>query len=68
MHEIEAVYENGALKLAQPLPLSEHERVLVTVKPLASKIAASAGLLTWTGDPDDLSHLLGPENSLWERS
>jgi predicted DNA-binding antitoxin AbrB/MazE fold protein len=29
---VEAVYENGVLKPAQPLPLKEHERVQVTVQ------------------------------------
>ncbi len=28
---VEAIYENGTLKLAQPLPLKEQERVQVTV-------------------------------------
>ena len=30
----EATYENGTLKMAKPLPLEEHARVQVTVKPL----------------------------------
>ncbi len=30
---VEAVYENGVLKLAEPLPLEEHEKVSVTVEP-----------------------------------
>jgi len=29
--EVDAVYENGFLKLLQPLDLAEHEHVLVTV-------------------------------------
>ena len=36
--EVEATYENGVLKLDKPLPLGEHERVTVSVKPLASPI------------------------------
>ena len=28
---VEAVYENGVLKPAQPLPLKEHEKVRITV-------------------------------------
>lgn len=28
---VEAIYENGVLRPAQPLPLAEHERVQVTV-------------------------------------
>jgi len=30
---VEAVYENGVLKPAEPLPLKEHERVSTTVQP-----------------------------------
>ena len=43
---VEAVYENGVLKPAQPLPLKEHESVRVTVEQrqptLAERIVASA--------------------------
>lgn len=46
---VEAVYENGVLKPAQPLPLQEHERVTVSVElarpPLAERIAARARAL-----------------------
>jgi predicted DNA-binding antitoxin AbrB/MazE fold protein len=30
---VDAVYENGTLKLERPLPLKEHEKVRVTVEP-----------------------------------
>ena len=30
---IEAIYENGVLKPAQPLPLKEHETVRITIEP-----------------------------------
>jgi predicted DNA-binding antitoxin AbrB/MazE fold protein len=46
---IEAVYENGVLKPAEPLPLEEHAKVSVTVEParqsLAQHIAALARAL-----------------------
>ena len=49
---VEAVYENGVLKPAQPLPLQEHESVRVIV--LAGKTVAeqSAGLMGWTGSAE----------------
>ncbi len=31
---VDAIYENGVLKPAQPLPLAEHARVQVTVETL----------------------------------
>jgi len=46
---VEAIYENGVLKLEKPLPLKEHERVNVTVEKrsptLAERIVARAGEL-----------------------
>ncbi len=57
---VEAVYENGALKLSQPLPLQEHDKVQVTVHtPVTSHEAIAAvhkgyGLLRWTGDAETL--------------
>ena len=46
---VEAVYENGVLKPAQPLPFKEHEKVSISVEPtgfsLAERIAARASAL-----------------------
>jgi predicted DNA-binding antitoxin AbrB/MazE fold protein len=59
---VEAVYENGTLKLARPLPLKEHERVRVTVEPQISWAERTAGIIKWTGDVKTLEHLaLDPE-------
>lgn len=48
---VEAIYEDGVLKLAQPLPFAEHETVQVTVQAAVSRARQTAGLLRWTGDP-----------------
>ena len=66
--EVEAVYENGVLKPAGPLPLKENERVTVSINKSASRIRQSAGLIQWTGDRKDLEQLLGPNNQPWERA
>ena len=55
--EVEATYEDGVLKPSQPLPLREHERVVVSVKQKVSRIRKAAGLLRWTGDPDVLKQI-----------
>lgn len=34
-HVVQATYENGILRLAQPLPLKDHEQVRVTVERLS---------------------------------
>jgi predicted DNA-binding antitoxin AbrB/MazE fold protein len=60
---VEAVYENGSLKLSQTLPLQEHDKVQVTVHvPVAVPQALAAvqkgyGLLRWTGDAETLRHV-----------
>jgi predicted DNA-binding antitoxin AbrB/MazE fold protein len=49
--EVEATYENGVLKLDEPLPLAEHERLVVRISPITSVAEESYGLIGWTGDP-----------------
>ena len=59
---VEAVYENGVLKLAQPLPFQEHEKVRITVMPAVSHVRRSAGLIGWTGSQEDADFVaLSPE-------
>ncbi len=54
---VEAVYENGVLKPAQPLPLQEHDRVQVTIHVKPSVARESAGMLRWRGDWETLRRL-----------
>lgn len=59
---IEAVYENGVLKPAQPLPLKEHEKVTITVQPGESPLVRAYGMLGWAGDAETLERIaLDPE-------
>ena len=51
---VEAVYENGVLKPARPLPLKEKEHVRLTVEPDDDPVGRTYGLLHWTGDPETL--------------
>lgn len=54
---VEAVYENGVLKLEQPLPLQEHEKVHVTIEPAISLARRTAGMVPWTGDVETLERI-----------
>jgi predicted DNA-binding antitoxin AbrB/MazE fold protein len=64
---IEATYENGVLKPAQPLPLREQEKVIVTVLPAVSLARQSAGMVPWTGDIETLERLIrDPEFGILE--
>jgi predicted DNA-binding antitoxin AbrB/MazE fold protein len=59
---VEAVYENGMLKLARPLPLKEREKVQVTVLRETSVARETYGLMGWTGDAATLERFaLDPE-------
>jgi predicted DNA-binding antitoxin AbrB/MazE fold protein len=62
---VEAIYENGVLKLSEPLPFPEHEKLSVTVVPKTNWVQETAGILGWKGDPDELRRLaLSPELDL----
>ena len=54
---VEAVYENGTLKLDKPLPLKEHAQVQVTVRP-SSVADQTYGMIGWSGDADTFDRLL----------
>ncbi|MCI0641505.1 MAG: antitoxin family protein [Gemmataceae bacterium] len=65
---VEAVYENGVLKPAAPLPLKERETVRITVEPQASPILQARGIAGWAGDhaalePFAMSPELDPQES-----
>ena len=60
---VEATYENGVLKPAQPLPLDEHEKVELVIRTPAEIQAAleavrrSYGLIGWTGDAETVQRI-----------
>ena len=55
---MDAVYEDGVLKLKGPLPFKEHEKVQVTVEPAVNWVERTYGLIQWTGDPKELRRLV----------
>ena len=64
---VEATYENGVLKPAEPLPLKDHQKVRVTVEPDVNLARATSGLLGWTGDAETVERIaLDPEYSVEE--
>jgi predicted DNA-binding antitoxin AbrB/MazE fold protein len=54
---VEAVYEDGVLKPVEPLPLSEHERVRVTVEPVRPPVWEQIVALTADAPPEALAKL-----------
>jgi predicted DNA-binding antitoxin AbrB/MazE fold protein len=66
--EIEAVYENGVLKLPRELPLQDGQKVTVTVH-LPAAPRRSRAVIQWTGRLEDLRYLiLSDDNDLMEAS
>jgi predicted DNA-binding antitoxin AbrB/MazE fold protein len=53
---VEAVYENGVLKPAQPLPLKEHETVQVTVQTTRSWVEETAVIMGFQGTPEEADY------------
>ncbi len=56
----EAVYEDGVLKPAAPLPLKEHDKVRLILEredEAVRRVRESYGRLRWVGDPEVLRRL-----------
>ena len=63
---VEAVYENGVLKLSEPVPFRDHERVRVTIEPAVSRVRQTAGLIGWSGSAEELEQFLNdPDESVF---
>jgi predicted DNA-binding antitoxin AbrB/MazE fold protein len=50
---VEATYEDGVLKPAQPLPLKEHEKVRVTIPPATNWVQETYGICGWRGSAEE---------------
>jgi predicted DNA-binding antitoxin AbrB/MazE fold protein len=61
---VEATYENGALKVAEPLPLKEHAQVRVTIEPKTTWADATYGMLGWKGTHEELEQILAEAEEL----
>ena len=59
---VEAIYEQGVLKLKEPLPFGEHERVQVTVRRPSNWVQETAGILGFKGTAEEAEYFaLDPE-------
>jgi predicted DNA-binding antitoxin AbrB/MazE fold protein len=65
--DIEAIYDNGVLKLPRELPLENGLTVRITIHPPGRGVKRGAGRIGWTGDPDVLRQIaLDPEYGVEE--
>ncbi len=53
---VEATYEDGVLKPAEPLPLAEHQKVQITIGTGKSPILQAYGIMGWTGSAELADH------------
>ncbi len=60
---VEAIYENGVLKPNERLPLKEHEKVTITVRPATSLARQTAGMVPWAGDAETLENTMRDPDS-----
>ena len=55
---VDAIYEDGVLKPAEPLPLGEREKVRVTVESQPSPVLEGYGIIGWKGTHEELEQIL----------
>ncbi|MFI5455511.1 MAG: antitoxin family protein [Isosphaerales bacterium] len=66
---VEATYENGVLRPAKPLPLTESQKVQVTIQTQPVDILQAYGIIGWKGDAETVEHFaLDPELDPQEQS
>jgi predicted DNA-binding antitoxin AbrB/MazE fold protein len=53
---VEAIYENGVLKPAHPLPLKEHEKVQIVVCPYVKNLADAYGIMGFQGTAEEADY------------
>jgi predicted DNA-binding antitoxin AbrB/MazE fold protein len=64
--QVEAVYENGVLKLSRELPLHEGQKVTITIHPTGSPPQRLYGLVPWKGDLEEFDRWLNdPDEGQW---
>jgi predicted DNA-binding antitoxin AbrB/MazE fold protein len=56
--DIEAVYQHGTLKLPHELPLSDGQKVRITIHATGRAQRRARGLIQWKGSLEDLDNLI----------
>lgn len=66
---IDAIYEDGVLKPAQPVKLQEHQRVRIVIQEWPTFASQMYGHIGWTGDAETVRRIANePEFGVHEAS
>jgi predicted DNA-binding antitoxin AbrB/MazE fold protein len=65
---VEAVYENGVLRLSEPLPWKDGERVRVAVSSMDSPLLKAYGIMGFKGTAEEAEYLAMHPDVLPEES
>jgi predicted DNA-binding antitoxin AbrB/MazE fold protein len=57
-YTIEDTYENGVLKLKEPLPLMDYEQVRITNHPPVRNLADCYGIMGFTGTTEEADYVV----------
>jgi predicted DNA-binding antitoxin AbrB/MazE fold protein len=60
---IEAIYEQGTLKLPQTLPLQDGQKVTITIHATCPNVQRRRGLIEWKCSLEDLDYLIRSEDN-----
>ena len=60
---VEAVYEQGSLKLPQALPLPDGQKVTITIHGTCPNVQRRRGLIEWQGSLEDLDYLIRSDDN-----
>jgi predicted DNA-binding antitoxin AbrB/MazE fold protein len=64
--EIEAVYDHGTFKLSGELPLTEGQKVRLTVRTIHTPAPRLYGLIPWQGSREEFDQWLNdPDEGQW---
>jgi predicted DNA-binding antitoxin AbrB/MazE fold protein len=64
--QIEAVYDDGVLKLPHELPLQKGQKVTITIHPTGGGVPRLYGMVPWKGDLEEFDRWINdPDEGQW---
>jgi predicted DNA-binding antitoxin AbrB/MazE fold protein len=64
--DLEVIYERGTLQLSRQLPLSDGQKVTITIHPTSSAVERLYGMIPWEDNLEEFDHRLNdPDEGQW---